>query len=165
MSNQSKIVEGLNKIGEGVRILNSGPLEYYLERADEVFTEFFRRCSPFKSGNIVEIVTEIDFTKAHGWAHSAHFLKVGCRGVVKEVDFYKGKFQALVEMRNQTFFTTEGKELPISSPHLYSFSEDQVRTVEEYGEIVVGIPSQNQSKGWGICAYQSKEVKIKLAEC
>lgn len=121
-----KIIEGLSRINEGIRCLSGGPLEYYLERVDEVFTEFFKRCAPFKEGDVVEIIKEIDFTEAHGWRCSKHFLQVGCRGVVREVDFYKGKFQAAVEMRNQTFFNSKGEELPVRNKHLYCFNEDKV---------------------------------------
>ena len=59
-----------------------------------------------------------------------HFLKNGARGVVRSVDFYDGAVRVGVEFHNQTFIY-DGVERPVSSPHVFTFSEDSLLVIND----------------------------------
>ena len=84
--------------------------------------EFFNRLE-FKEGREVALTAtpEINSETSWGWMGSRHFLKKGAKGgVVREVDFCKGKVRVGVEFYNQTYIC-DGIEKPISSPDIYIF--------------------------------------------
>jgi len=122
MSNEhaNKIKEAMEHIKKGCNVLFGGPMSYYLEKNTAIVEEFFKRCSPFRMGDVVEVTVDIDFEEAFGWAGYKDSLQKGCRAeVIGDIDFRDGKFFCLVKA--------------LSGPgvgHNFVFSEVMCATVE-----------------------------------
>ena len=69
---------------EGMDLLASGPLDYYLTELAAAHELLMSRYAPFKVGDKVELAVTptINEETDWGWLRSKHFLRKGAKGVV-----------------------------------------------------------------------------------
>jgi hypothetical protein len=116
---------------KAINLLDSGPLHYYLEKLTECREEFFKRCSPFRVGDTVEMVKTPNIDEKSGWWGSRHFLVAGSSATVKSIDFRKGKFMFDVCFTDESWIGMDGKVTPMKpeNRHTFCFSESYFRRV------------------------------------
>lgn len=116
------IKSGFADIKKGFRSLESGPLDYYLDTLVECHDEFFKRCSPFRVGDIVNLRK---IPSSGGWHGIKHMFKIGVKGRVTDIRFKDTKFWIQVKLFNQTFIDMNGDTIPIQEKDGYAFSLDE----------------------------------------
>lgn len=125
--NDTSLKDGLEKINEGIRILQCGPLSYYIERAQEYQEALFNKFAPFKIGDRVRLIKtpEINENRFPGWLSSKHFLIEGAVGTVESVDYRDETFCADVVFDNESWIDSNGTRHPIeeNGKHTFLFSE------------------------------------------
>src|SRR3990172_7328636 len=128
----SSIIEGFAKVKDGMDILSSGPLNWYMNEAVDMMRSLFDRFCPWKTGDRVELTTTPEIHPESGWHYSRHFLIAGARGTVESVYFHNGLFRANVIFDDESWLK-DGVPQPIwSGKHTYSFSEKQLRRIDAH---------------------------------
>ena len=121
----------MDKANQGMEM---GPKKYYFEKLQEYTEALFNKFAPFKEGDRIEISSEINTD--NGWWHSAHFLKIGEKGVVIEVDYMRNAFYADVIFDNESWIRSTGPEkgkiIPVEfkDRHTFAICESKIRKVE-----------------------------------
>ena len=123
------IKNGVSKIKEGISILSRGPMDYYISGLIECQEEFFKRCAPFKVGDVVELTITPKIEKTSGLYHCRHFLVCGAKAEVVSVDFYKGSFKFDITFHNETWIDSDKNEQKVreKDKHSYCFDENKLR--------------------------------------
>lgn len=92
---------------ESNQILSRGPSTFYFEMLEGYVNYLFNEALPLKVGDRVELVDNIDAQGA--WYHCRHFLIKGGKGVVADVDIYKGKAWCSVVFDDESWIDSTGK--------------------------------------------------------
>ena len=77
-------------LAQARRLMDSGPLDYYLVKLVEHSEALLTKFAPFKVGDRACIVQPVPCPG--GWAHSAKSLEVGAVGTICDVDYRDGVF-------------------------------------------------------------------------
>jgi hypothetical protein len=93
---------------------------YVLESANTIW----ERC-PFKVGSFVILnrTPEITNDKSWGWLGAKHFLIKGARGVIKDREFYNGKFIFSISFDDDSWIDSYGVKHYHNDKALYLFEE------------------------------------------
>jgi hypothetical protein len=127
-----RVKQGFLAIKDGMKLLDGGPLEYYMSKLTGCYDLLIDRFAPFKVGDTVELIQTpvISETEAWGWMAGKHFLVEGARGVVREVDVDGQGFRALVAFDDDSWIEHNTKivhAIPPKDRGLYSFKERWLR--------------------------------------
>lgn len=85
----TRILEGVEKLNEGSKILSQGPLSFYMEELLACFDLLINRFSPYKVGDKV-ILNYTPVVEGTGWSCFKGKLEKGIEGEVKEIGCGKG---------------------------------------------------------------------------
>jgi hypothetical protein len=88
------------------RLMDSGPLDYYLVKLVEHSEALLTKFAPFKVGDRACIVQPVPCPG--GWAHSAKSLEVGAVGTISDVDYRDGDFVFGFVPDTQFYLSREG---------------------------------------------------------
>lgn len=90
----------------------------------------FEKYCPFKKGDKITIVKEIDFEKSWGWAAYKHILVPGCVGTIDERLFYDNHFVFCVEIMVDTYISSLTNKPEPSydpGPKFFYFGEEYLK--------------------------------------
>jgi hypothetical protein len=92
MSNEfiDRMKQVADHLAQARRLMDSGPLDYYLVKLVEHSEALLTKFAPFKAGDRACIVQPVPCPG--GWAHSAKSLEVGAVGTISDVDYRDGDF-------------------------------------------------------------------------
>lgn len=98
----SDYMDRLKKLYEWAENMPKSELSYSIERLGYFEEELFKY-SQFKIGDEVEIGKDMNITPetSPGYMSYRDRLQVGCCGIIREVDHYKGKFRYAITMDPQ----------------------------------------------------------------
>lgn len=137
--NIDRVREGYKAIKDGMKLLDGGPLEFYMEKLTGCYDLLISRFSPFKVGDEVELAKTPIITedKSWGWMGSRHFLKVGARGVVREVDVDGEGFTYYVAFEEDSWIESHTKRVhpyPPKERHTFGFREGWICSAAQRDE-------------------------------
>lgn len=121
--------EGTKKLREAEGVLSGGPAEYYHTKIDDYIKALFEKFAPFKVDDRVMIVFPPSIPKGSGWQHSKHFLIVGAKGTILEVDYMDEHFVADIVFDDETWIDQENKEQPVTQKHTFRFGEEKLKVI------------------------------------
>jgi hypothetical protein len=98
------LFKACDKLEEGMRILARGPREYYLRRLVACYAMLLDKFAPFKRGDKVQIVIDLEIKPDSGWYYFREKLRPGCIGEVLTVECDGFEFGALVAFGKDNFF-------------------------------------------------------------
>ena len=121
-----KVVVGLRMIEDGIGLLATGPMDFYLKRLVAARELLLTRFAPFKVGDRVTLREPYQSAKITGWDQCKHFLIPGSPATVRGSDCtVDGRLEFDLEFDNETFFH-EGVEMPATSKHVFRFTEHEL---------------------------------------
>jgi hypothetical protein len=135
MSDNAKSIAVLDLLaGTAEKLAAVQELGWHVGKLREYAKGLFER-APFRVGDRVRLTKtpEITKEKAWGWLAAKHYLIKGAEGLVHEVDFHDGLFQASIFVDDETWIDSEGEKHPCTEKHLYCFWEGQIERVEKLG--------------------------------
>lgn len=94
ISSTEKILEGFERIKEGVQILGRGPMSHYLEELIACHQLLVTRFTPFRVGDKVRLTKTpvIDGQNSHGWIPYKKNLVAGVEGTISAISVGCGGF-------------------------------------------------------------------------
>lgn len=131
METINKISEALDKIKEGMRILDCGPPSYYFEKLKNQNKMLFERFCPFKMGERVQLKKTPNIPEDSGWYGSRHFLKKGSIATIRNIDTSELFFVFGLVFDKESYFDSEGKEHLAVNKHRYTFPENDIEKVTQ----------------------------------
>jgi hypothetical protein len=124
-----KLKEALGLIESGTKMIAHSS-DWYTGQMQMMVEMLFERFAPWKPGDRVRLVREINFVNSYGWKGAEHWLKPGVVGTVHSVDAHNKRFTALVEWDNQTYLDYRtGEALPVDRPGCYNMGENDIEKV------------------------------------
>lgn len=98
-----------------------GELTSILEQSLSIF-----KLCPFSINDLVVLSKAplIDKDNAPGWMGARHFLKRGAKGIVKDREFYDGKFIIYVEFLEDSYINHLGNKVKSEKPAWYRMSAE-----------------------------------------
>jgi hypothetical protein len=105
-----------------------GSVEWGINEVVSSYLSMFDRFCPFKEGDRVELVKDIDVNESSGWYGSRHFLIRGSKGTVRGREYRKNMFTFDIEFDNETWFDGKGNEHPVERKHVFNLNETQLRS-------------------------------------
>jgi len=132
MVNTLKYVNDLNgiyaKIKELDKLLDRGELGFKLEQVLGSYASLFNRFCPYKVGDRVQLIEDLDIPEGHGWYSGKHFLIKGAIATVKDVGYRNDLFSFGLEFDNESWVDYETREIiPIKEgKHLLYFAENKI---------------------------------------
>lgn len=96
----SDYMDRIKKLQLWIEGMPTSELKYSVERLEYFEKELFKYAQ-FRIGDEVEIGTELNLKPESGWYSYRERLRVGCKGIVRDVDHYNGKFRYDVTMDPQ----------------------------------------------------------------
>lgn len=120
---------GYDEIKKATAILGHGPTSYYIEKVEGYVNALFEVYAPFKVGDRVMIIDDIHI--GPGWESCRHFLVVGQKGYVQDVDYVKYRFTADVVFDNETWIDSNGDEQPVTDKHCFHLSEHVLKRIAQ----------------------------------
>ncbi|MCA6510333.1 MAG: hypothetical protein IM566_04160 [Pseudanabaena sp. M152S2SP2A07QC] len=132
MVNTLKYVNDLNginaKINELDKLLNGGELGFKLEEVLGSYASLFNRFCPYKVGDRVQLIEDLDIPEGHGWYCAKHFLIKGAIATVKDVGYRDDLFSFGLEFDNESWVHYKTCEIiPIKEgKHLFYFAENKI---------------------------------------
>lgn len=111
--NTDRVKEGFSLLQEGMKILQHGPLDYYVRRLTGAY-EFLLTLAPHKVGDHVRLMRtpEISDKKAWGWICGKHFLIEGAEAVVKGVEADSEGFSYDLTFEDDSWIDSDKVEHP-----------------------------------------------------
>jgi len=134
MNAAKKVLDAVRKFDEGLRILSSGPADYYLNVLEDQQKMLFERFAPVKIGDRVKLMKTPDFEKCYSWKICKHWLKRGAIGTVREVGTYGDKFTADIIFDDESWIDEKGKIHPNKPKHTYHFFEGDFKKINPRGK-------------------------------
>lgn len=132
MVNTLKYVNDLNgiyaKINELDKLFNGGELGFKLKEVLESYASLFNRFCPYKVGDRVQLIEDLDIPEGHGWYCAKHFLIKGAIATVKDVGYRDDLFSFGLEFDNESWVHYQTREIiPIKEgKHLLYFAENKI---------------------------------------
>lgn len=127
-----KTIAAVNSLATQVRVAEH---DWHWRKLREYAAALFER-GPFRKGDRVRIVVAPTIEGPnHGWWGARHFLVVGAVGTVGSVDFFGGKFVALVAFDDETWIDRGGAHHVPDRPSLYSLSESEIERIDTDGSV------------------------------
>lgn len=118
--------EALKNISKAIHRINSSEFEWNLDILIAAHEMLIERSAPFKVGQRVQLVKDVDCSDAPGWKCSEHFLKKGAMATVDSVEVRKEKrFAYYLIFDNETWLSDQGPK-PVSQRHAYCFGESSI---------------------------------------
>ena len=116
---------------EGMQLLATGPLDYYLTELVAAHDLLMDRYAPFKVGDKVELAVTPTISEevAWGWLGAKHFLKKGATGVVVSATCGARGFRFGVVFDEETWISPVDKlekEVEKDKRHEYVFGESSL---------------------------------------
>lgn len=115
--NSKEILEAACLIKQGMRMLDRGPLEYYLERLTRCY-DFLLTLAPFQPGARVMMAETpvINEKESWGWIGSKHFLVRGAQAIVRAVHADRDGFSYDVEFDDDSWVDHHTNEIHLRKP-------------------------------------------------
>jgi len=131
-----KVEKAISLMSDAIRLLNSGPLDYYLRKLVAAYNHLIEKHAPFKVGDRVALVAAPDYNKAPGWRHCAHFLVPGAKATVQEVEFTEKGFRFAVLFDDESWIDDRSGTINLlqgDSRHQFILREKDLRLLEYKG--------------------------------
>ena len=119
-----KIREGFDLLDQGMRVLASGPIDYYIRNLVDCYELLLERFAPFHIGDRVILTKSPDIPTDSGWNCARHFLVKGAVATVRMVEADNKGFTAQVEFDDETWIDHKGERRRVEYKHTYGFRED-----------------------------------------
>lgn len=117
-----------NKVGRSC----GGSFKWGVGEVLQSYRSMFDRFCPYKIGDRVQLKSSCRINDpTHGWYGCRHFLVKGAKATVRERGYTDGQFTFMIEFDNETWIDSKGKELPVTSKHVFHFGENSLVSVEE----------------------------------
>lgn len=134
--------------------------EWKTDQIIKTYESLFDRFCPFKIDDRVELVKDIDITKAPEWKGCAHFLKKGEKATVKNRGYYtdKNEFCFDVMFDNESYIDNNGDKNPIPDKDKHTFFLLESHLVKE--DKIIPEDDQNKKLVYSNDEYGDKLVKL-----
>lgn len=129
----NNVKKAADLIERGHRLLDNGPLSYYLTQLIGSYEYMMERFCPFRVGDRVILVNRPDLHKNPGWMHYQHFLTVGAKATVRQASCTDKGFIFHLEFDEESWIDDHGSQgrskgtlvpVPEHKRHQFRFSED-----------------------------------------
>jgi hypothetical protein len=127
--NTENFKKGMESIQHGFNLINSGPLNHYLDCLISAYNTLLTKYAPFKVGDRVALSHTPQIDKDSGWNHCRQFLIKGATGTVRESECdSKGVLHFSVEFDNESYIDEQTKQEHVTKEkHLFAFLETDLQ--------------------------------------
>lgn len=126
-----KVKEAFSTIRVGIRMLDGGPMDYYLDKLAGCYELLISRFAPFKIGEKVFLrrTPSISESKSWGWLGGKHFLVKGAIAEVRDIDAESDGFYFFIAFDDDSWIESHTKKVhprPPKNRGIYRFYEREL---------------------------------------
>jgi hypothetical protein len=121
--------QGLEMLKDAQKLMDKGPVTFYMEKLVGAYEYMIERFCPFKKGDRIELAVTPKITSDSGWYGCRHFLIEGAKGTIYSTECGKNGFSFLVQFDDESYIDCKGVITPIEDKHVFYVSEESLRKV------------------------------------